>query len=473
VPAANLVLLATPVYSGSPNGPWQLSVAATDANGNPVPNLPVTVKSSEGTITQNSASTDSMGTLSASIAPPMNYAGEVIEVSAVSGNQTVVVDLTFAASATSVTQQASTALRVATAQAHSLLASPADSSASDSTETSVSPLMIGTSNGSSSSNLFSGMLSPCTSNQGLDTTLSVDCQNVFKINQIQNTPFSPSNAACQQISTYTTFAECAGAAGIAIACASPETGIGPAICAGGLAAGLPESCLDDLAVDIVESQIKNNQAKAVVQTTVDMISTATDPEDPTHLVDVLCDAFAAGDAGTAMTVTASKSSVSLGGTVTLTASQPASWKVIGNNFGTSLGTVSLTPGTTAIYQAPSAAPQGTYCNFLSPYVDSCPVTVIATSTTPPTVQTVITILLSTGSNDAPPSIDTISPNPVAAGSSALTLSINGSGFLAGDTVTFNGSQRTPVFIGPNQFQIPLSAADLASPNSYPVTVSRD
>jgi surface antigen len=474
IAAAKLVLLAVPAYAGSPNGPWQLSVAAADANGNPVPNLPVTVSSSEGTIAQNSTTTDSTGSLSASITPPATYAGEVVEVSAVSGNQTAVVDLTFTASTTSVIQQAAVKLNATHTLTHSDAVAPTDSSSSTSSQSTVSQLMIGTSNGASSSNLFSGMLSPCTSNQGLDTTLSVDCQSVFSAKQVQNTPFTPGNSACQQVSTYTTLAECAGAAGIAVACASPETGVGAAICVGGWTAGLPQSCLLDLGTDIAKSLIKNQLAQAGVQTTVDLVSTAADPGDPTHLVDVLCDAYESGNAGTVMSVFADSSTVSLGGTVTLTADRDATWQVVGSGVGTALGTVSPTPATSTTYQAPSVAPQGTYCNFMSPYyVDSCPITIVTTSATPPTVQTLTTILLSIGTTDAPPVIQSLAPNPVAAGSSGVTLSINGTGFLAGDTVTFNGSSRTPVFIGPNQFQIALSAVDLASPGSYPVVVSRD
>jgi hypothetical protein len=469
IAAAKLVLLASPAYSGSPGGPWQLSIAAADSNGSPVPNLPVTVSSSEGTITQNSMTTDSTGTLTASITPPTSYAGEVVEVSAASGNQNAVVDLTFAASSTSVNQQAAVVINRNRAQVSMGAALPHDSSSSTSSSSGINQLMIGTSNGGASSNVFSGMLSLCTSNQELDTTIPVDCQNVFKTNQIQNTPFSPGNNACQQVSTYKTLAECAGAAGIAIACASPESGVGPVICAGGLTAGLPQSCVLDLGKDIAESLIKNQLANA----TVDLVTTDIDPEDPTSYVDVLCDAYAAGNAGTAMSVSPSTATVSLGRTVTLNASQAASWQVVGSNVGTSLGTVSPTSGTSVTYYAPSVAPQGTYCNFLSPYVDSCPITIVATSTNPPTVQTVTTLLLSIGSNDTPPVIQSLAPNPVAAGSSALELSINGSGFLAGDTVTFDGSQRTPVFIGPNQLQIPLSVSDLAIAGAHAVVVSRD
>jgi hypothetical protein len=51
------------------------------------------------------------------------------------------------------------------------------------------------------------------------------------------------------------------------------------------------------------------------------------------------------------------------------------------------------------------------------------------------------------------------------------LSINGSGFLAGDTVTFNGTTRTMSFINTNQLKVSLLASDLASQGFFPVVVT--
>src|ERR1700682_3173065 len=93
VSASQLVIMATPVYSGSSSGPWQLSVAAADSNGNPIPNLALTLQASEGTITQIGGSSDSTGVLSATISPPSTYSGEAVAVTATSGGQTAVVHI--------------------------------------------------------------------------------------------------------------------------------------------------------------------------------------------------------------------------------------------------------------------------------------------------------------------------------------------------------------------------------------------
>ena len=225
--AASLVIMGTPAYSGSPNGPWLLSVAAVDSNGNPVPNLPITLNSSEGTITKNSPATNTTGGLSASIAPPATYAGEVVEVSAVSGSQTAVIDIVFAASSTTVGQQAAAALsHISSIDAHLDLALPRDSSGSSTSGSGINQLLVGTSNGSNTTNSFLGLQNTCTSNQGLDTTQSVDCQSEFSTKQIQLTPYSSASNKCSTLGSIEEVADCAGAAGTLVACASPESGIG-------------------------------------------------------------------------------------------------------------------------------------------------------------------------------------------------------------------------------------------------------
>jgi hypothetical protein len=147
--------------------------------------------------------------------------------------------------------------------------------------------------------------------------------------------------------------------------------------------------------------------------------------------------------------------------------------VLNNTYGNSLGTLSTYgPSTQTTYVAPSVAPSSTYCNFISNNIeDSCPITIVATNPNNLTDLTRTNIQLSINATDAPPSITSLAPQSIIAGSSAQQLSINGSGFLAGDTVTFNGSARTPTFIDTNQLKVSLSASDLAYVGSFPVVVT--
>lgn len=70
-----------------------------------------------------------------------------------------------------------------------------------------------------------------------------------------------------------------------------------------------------------------------------------------------------------------------------------------------------------------------------------------------------------------PSISNISPTYVPAGSNSRTLSINGSGFIASSSVTFNGVAHTATLVSPQQLTTALGESDVANPGNYPVAVT--
>jgi uncharacterized repeat protein (TIGR03803 family) len=70
-----------------------------------------------------------------------------------------------------------------------------------------------------------------------------------------------------------------------------------------------------------------------------------------------------------------------------------------------------------------------------------------------------------------PTITSLSPSSVAAGSAAQTLTINGSNFLSSSVVAFNGSNAATTFVSSTQLTIALTAADLATAGSFPVSVT--
>ena len=70
-----------------------------------------------------------------------------------------------------------------------------------------------------------------------------------------------------------------------------------------------------------------------------------------------------------------------------------------------------------------------------------------------------------------PAITSLSPSSASAGGGPLVLTINGSGFIASSTVTFNGPPHTADVVNSGQITIQFSAADLATSGSYPVVVS--
>jgi hypothetical protein len=70
-----------------------------------------------------------------------------------------------------------------------------------------------------------------------------------------------------------------------------------------------------------------------------------------------------------------------------------------------------------------------------------------------------------------PSISSLSPSSLPAGSASQALNINGAGFLAASTVTYNKIAHTPGFVNANQLTISLTSDDLATVGTYPVVVT--
>jgi uncharacterized protein (TIGR03437 family) len=69
-----------------------------------------------------------------------------------------------------------------------------------------------------------------------------------------------------------------------------------------------------------------------------------------------------------------------------------------------------------------------------------------------------------------PVLSSLEPASRAAGSSAFTLALNGTGFLNQSTVRWNGVDRLTAFINPTRLTIEVTAADLAVPGSAVITV---
>ncbi len=73
-------------------------------------------------------------------------------------------------------------------------------------------------------------------------------------------------------------------------------------------------------------------------------------------------------------------------------------------------------------------------------------------------------------NKVTPVISSLSPALVTAGSSAFTLTVNGSNFLTGATVQWNGAARSTTVLSTAQLTAAITAADIASAGTVDVTV---
>lgn len=69
-----------------------------------------------------------------------------------------------------------------------------------------------------------------------------------------------------------------------------------------------------------------------------------------------------------------------------------------------------------------------------------------------------------------PAISSLAPATVASGSGAFTLTVNGSGFVAGAVVKWNGSARTTQLVSAVKLTAAISANDVAAAGTYAISV---
>src|SRR5208282_1867784 len=70
-----------------------------------------------------------------------------------------------------------------------------------------------------------------------------------------------------------------------------------------------------------------------------------------------------------------------------------------------------------------------------------------------------------------PTAGSLSPTGAIAGGPAFTLTVNGTNFVNGATVLWNGSARTTTFVSSTQVTAAINASDIATAGSASVSVS--
>jgi uncharacterized repeat protein (TIGR01451 family) len=78
--------------------------------------------------------------------------------------------------------------------------------------------------------------------------------------------------------------------------------------------------------------------------------------------------------------------------------------------------------------------------------------------------------LSFSINNPVPVLSSLSPASVIAGNGDFTLTVNGSKFVSGAVVDWDGSDRSTTFVSSTQLTVAISGADIASAGTVPVTV---
>jgi len=69
-----------------------------------------------------------------------------------------------------------------------------------------------------------------------------------------------------------------------------------------------------------------------------------------------------------------------------------------------------------------------------------------------------------------PSITSITPDNVDAESESLTLTVNGSDFVYGSVIRFDGVEKATTYVGPNQLSAVIPPFDLMTAGEYDITV---
>jgi IPT/TIG domain len=70
-----------------------------------------------------------------------------------------------------------------------------------------------------------------------------------------------------------------------------------------------------------------------------------------------------------------------------------------------------------------------------------------------------------------PTITTVSPRSAIAGTAGLTLTVNGTNFVSGSTVSFNGNAQATTFVSATQLTAAILASDVATAGIFKVTVT--
>ena len=76
----------------------------------------------------------------------------------------------------------------------------------------------------------------------------------------------------------------------------------------------------------------------------------------------------------------------------------------------------------------------------------------------------------TSTTNPVPTLTSISPSSATAGDAAFTLTVNGSSFVNGATVRWNGADRTTTFVSATQLTAAIPASDIAAAGTAQVTV---
>jgi hypothetical protein len=69
-----------------------------------------------------------------------------------------------------------------------------------------------------------------------------------------------------------------------------------------------------------------------------------------------------------------------------------------------------------------------------------------------------------------PTLTALAPNSAEIGGEAVTMEVNGTGFIEESVIVFNGGEETTTFVSPAKLTTGVNPATATTPGSYPVLV---
>jgi hypothetical protein len=192
--------------------------------------------------------------------------------------------------------------------------------------------------------------------------------------------------------------------------------------------------------------------------------------------------IAAGPAGALQLSAATYSVAETGGSATITITRTGgSNGAVGVTVATTTGTATAGTDYTAVNEAVTFASGDTANKTVTiPIVNDTLVegnetitVALSGPTGGATLGTPSTAVLTITDDDSNPAatVTTLAPSSATAGDPAFTLTVNGSSFVSGAVVQWNGAARTTTFVNTAQLTAAITAADLATAGTVPITVA--
>jgi hypothetical protein len=155
---------------------------------------------------------------------------------------------------------------------------------------------------------------------------------------------------------------------------------------------------------------------------------------------------------------------------TLTAISPTSATAGGAAFTLTLTGSGFGSGTTAQWNGSSRTTTVVSATQLTAAITAADIAAAGTAQVKVTGSSGTSATMTFTTNNPAPAISSLSPTSATAGGAAFTLTVTGNNFVSGSSVRWNGSARTTTFVSVTQLTAAITAADIATAGSVPVTV---